>query len=130
MPRMIGTGLSRREREILDILYRLGRASAAEVLEALSEPPSYSSVRALLRILEEKGHLRHEEEGKRYLYLPTQPQSTVAQNALKNVLRTFFGGRMENAVKAFLSDTEADLSNEELDRMAQLLEEARKTERE
>jgi BlaI family transcriptional regulator, penicillinase repressor len=130
MPRMIGTGLSRREREILDILYRLGRASAAEVLEALPEPPSYSAVRALLRILEEKGHIRHEEEGKRYLYLPTQPRNAIASTALKNVLQTFFGGSLENAVKTFLSDTDANLSDEELDRMTQLLEEARKAERE
>jgi BlaI family penicillinase repressor len=128
MPRMIGTGLSRREREILDILYRLGRASAAEVLEALPEPPSYSAVRALLRILEEKGHIRH--EGKRYLYLPTQPRNAIASTALKNVLQTFFGGSLENAVKTFLSDTDANLSDEELDRMTQLLEEARKAERE
>jgi predicted transcriptional regulator len=130
MPRMIGTGLSRREREILEILYRLGKASAAEVLEALPEPPSYSAVRALLRILEEKGHIRHEEEGKRYLYLPTQPRNAIARTALKNVLQTFFGGSLEDAVKTFLSDADTNLSDEELDRMAQMLEEARKAERE
>jgi BlaI family transcriptional regulator, penicillinase repressor len=80
--------------------------------------------------LEEKGHVRHEEEGKRYLYLPTQQRNTVAQTALKNLLHTFFDGSMENAVKTFLLDSDTDLSDEELDRMAQLLEEARKTERE
>lgn len=128
MPRMIGSGLTRREREILEVLYREGKASAAEVLAGLPDPPSYSAVRSLLRVLEEKGLIRHEPQGKRYLYVPTQPRNAAASSALKTVLQTFFAGSMERAVRAFLSDSETDVSEEELTRMAELIEQARKNE--
>lgn len=125
---MSRNALSRRERQIMDIIYERGRASAVEVLEALPDPPTYSSVRALLRVLEEKGHLRHEEQGKKYIYLPTQPRQYAARSALKQVLRTFFGGSMENAVATLLSDTDTKVSREELDRLAALIDRAKEEE--
>lgn len=125
---MSRNALSRRERQIMDIIYERGRASAVEVLEALPDPPTYSSVRALLRVLEEKGHLRHEEQGKKYIYLPTQPRQRAARSALKQVLRTFFGGSMENAVATLLSDTDTKVSREELDRLAALIDRAKEEE--
>lgn len=127
MPRMIGTGLSRREREILDILHRQGRATGAEILAALPNSPSYSAVRSVLRILVAKGHARHEEEGKRYVYLPTQPRPAAAQSALHGVLQTFFGGSLTDAVKTFLSDTDARLTEDELSELAALIEQTRAT---
>jgi len=126
MPRMIGRGLSRREREVLDALHRLGKATAAEVMEALADPPSYSAVRSVLRILEEKGHIRHEEDGKRYLYLAAEPRQAAARNALDQVMRTFFGGSLESAVRTFLDEQDSELSDEELDRLSTLIAEARK----
>ncbi len=128
MPRMIGDGLSRREREIMEILHRLGRAGVGEVLEALSEPPSYSSVRSILRILEVKGHVTHIEEGKRFLFSPTEASQSAARSALKGVLKNFFSGSLEQAVKTFLTDREADLSGEELARLAAMIDEARNEE--
>jgi predicted transcriptional regulator len=128
MPRMIGSGLSRREREIMEILHRVGKATATEVMEALPDPPSYSAVRSILRVLEEKGHIRHEEDGKKFLYLPTEPRTTAARSALHNVIQNFFGGSIESAVKTFLSDADISLSDEELARMAETIEQARKTE--
>src|SRR5450432_3958328 len=128
MPRMIGSGLSRREREILDILHRLGRATVAEVLELLPDPPSYSAVRSILRVLEEKGHARHREEGKRYLYSPVEAPQSAARSALQQVVRNFFGGSLEQAVKAFLADRETDVSAEELERLAAMIEQARQEE--
>jgi len=125
MPRMIGSGLSRREREILEILHRLGHATAAEVLEHLQEPPSYSAVRSILRILCEKGHVRHSEDGKRYLYSPVEAPQSAARNALQNVVSTFFGGSLEQAVKAFLTDKDAEISDEELARLSEMIERAR-----
>jgi len=125
MPRMIGSGLSRREREILEILHRLGHATAAEVLEHLQEPPSYSAVRSILRILCEKGHARHSEDGKRYLYSPVEAPQSAARNALQNVVSTFFGGSLEQAVKAFLTDKDAEISDEELARLSEMIERAR-----
>jgi len=125
MPRMIGDGLSRREREILEILHRLGRAAVGEVLEAMPDPPSYSSVRSILRIMEEKGHVTHIEEGKRFLFSPTEASQSAAKSALKGVLKNFFGGSLEAAVKTFLTDREADLSAEELARLAAMIDEAR-----
>jgi len=122
---MIGDGLSRREREIMEILHRLGRAGVGEVLEAMPDPPSYSSVRSILRIMEEKGHVTHIEEGKRFLFSPTEPAQSAAKSALKGVLKNFFGGSLEAAVKTFLTDREADLSAEELARLATMIDEAR-----
>ena len=126
MPRMIGRGLSRREREILEVLHRKGRASVTEVLEELPDPPSYSSVRSILSILERKGHVQHHEEGKRYLYAPTEPAHTAARTALVQVVQTFFGGSLERAVKTFLSDQETAITNEELQRLVAMIEEAQR----
>ena len=121
-----GTTLSRRERQIMDILYRRGRASVAEVLEELPDPPSYSAVRAMLRVLEEKGHVRHEEEALRYVFSPTVPREKAKRAALRRLLDTFFDGSAERAVAALLDGSAARLSPDELDRLAQLIEKARK----
>ncbi len=118
--------LSRRERQIMDILYQRGRATAAEVRQDLPNRPSYSAVRAMLRVLEEKGHVRHEEEALRYVYLPTVPREKAKRSALKHMLNTFFDGSAEQAVAALLDVSTAKLSPEELDRLAQLIEKAKK----
>jgi predicted transcriptional regulator len=117
--------LSRREREIMDVIYRAGRATAAEVLDQLADPPSYSAVRALLRVLEEKGHLRHEEDGPRYVFVPTVPRERARTSALRQVLHTFFDGSTEQAVAALL-DMRSKLSDAELDRLSQIIADARK----
>lgn len=116
--------LSRRERQIMDIVYRLGEATAAEVMENLPDPPSYSAVRALLRILEEKSHLRHRQEGPRYVYMPTVPVDAAKQSALKHVLSTFFEGSVSQAVAALLDLSRDDLSDAELARLARLIDQA------
>lgn len=118
--------LTRREREIMDILYRRGRASAQEVLADLADPPSYSAVRALLRLLEEKGHAKHEQEGTRYVYAPAVARSDARRSALAHVVRTFFGGNVESAVAALVEPSRSKLSGEELDRLAALIERARR----
>jgi predicted transcriptional regulator len=118
--------LSRRERQIMDIVYEAGRATAAEIRDRMDDPPSYSAVRALLRVLEEKGHLRHESDGPRYVYLPTVSPRTARRRALRHLLRTFFEGSTEGAVAALLEMDASRLSDEELDRMEQLIEQARK----
>src|SRR6184192_1316863 len=114
--------VSRRERQILDILYQRGRATAAEVLAALPEPPSYSAVRALLRILEEKGHVRHEQDGPRYIYLPTVARDNAQRSALRHILQTFFDGSAEQAISALLDESSTKLSSAELDRIARLID--------
>jgi BlaI family transcriptional regulator, penicillinase repressor len=119
--------LSRRERQILDILYQRGQATAAEVQGALPEPPSYSAVRALLRILEEKRHVRHEQDGPRYVYLPTVPRDNAQRSAMRHLLRTFFDGSAEQAISALLDDSSATLSPAELDRLARMIDTARKS---
>jgi predicted transcriptional regulator len=119
--------VSRRERQILDILYQRGRATAADVQSALPEPPSYSAVRALLRILEEKGHVRHEQDGPRYMYLPTLARDNAQRSALRHILRTFFDGSAEQAISALLDDSSSRLSPAELDRLARLIDTARKS---
>ena len=116
---------SRRERQIMEILYQRGQASASEVRGAMHDAPGYSAVRALLRILEEKGHVRHTRDGSRYIYLPATERSQAAQSALSQVVRTFFGGSVEQAVATLVSDTDAQLSDVELDRLALLIEQAR-----
>ncbi len=116
--------LSRRERQIMDIVYQRGRASVADVLEDLPDPPSYSTVRALLRILEEKGYLTHKKDGKRYIYRPTQPRHQAGRSALKQIFQTFFDKSIEKTVMTLVSD--ANLSDEELDRLSQLIEQAKK----
>ncbi len=119
--------LSRRERQILDILYQRGQATAAEVQNALPEPPSYSAVRALLRILEEKGHVRHQQDGPRYVYLPTIARDNAQRSAMRHMLKTFFDGSAEQAISALLDDEAAKLSPAELDRLARLIDTARKS---
>ncbi|MCX5683706.1 MAG: BlaI/MecI/CopY family transcriptional regulator [Planctomycetota bacterium] len=118
--------LSRRERQIMDAVYRRGQASAAEVLKDLPDPPSYSAVRALLRILEEKGHLRHTKDGPRYVFLPVRPRDDAARTALKGVLKTFFDGSPEKAVAALLDAADAELTPEALKNLNRLIEQARK----
>ena len=125
MGRRAPLDLSRRERQIMDIVYREGRVTAAEVLELLEDPPSYSAVRALLRVLVDKGHLRHEEEGPRYVYRPTLSRERVRGKALKQVVQTFFEGSASQAVAALLDGSASSLSEEELDRLAALIEGAR-----
>jgi predicted transcriptional regulator len=119
--------LSRRERQIVDILYAQGRASAAEVQAALPDPPSYSAVRAMLRILEEKGHVRHEQDGPRYVYVPTVARDNAKRSAMRHMLRTFFDGSAAQAISALLDDSSTKLSDADLDRLARLIEEARRT---
>ena len=119
--------LSRRERQILDILYQRGQATAAEVQSALPEPPSYSAVRALLRILEEKGHVRHEQDGPRYVYVPTVARDNAQRSAMRHLLQTFFDGSAEQAISALLDDSSAKLSPAELDRLARMIDSARKS---
>jgi|SRR5689334_5413765 BlaI family penicillinase repressor len=119
--------LSRRERQILDILYQRGQATAADVQNALPEPPSYSAVRALLRILEDKGHVRHQQDGPRYVYLPTIARENAKRSALHHVLRTFFDGSAEQAISALLDESSTKLSPAELDRLARLIEDARRS---
>ena len=119
------TDLSRRERQIMDVVYRLGKASVSDVLERIPEPPSYSAVRALMRILEEKGHLRHEQDGPRYLSLPMVPRESARTNALTHMVRTFFGGSTEAAVAALLDPDNHRMSDAELDRISDLIEAAR-----
>lgn len=119
------TTLSRRERQIMDILFARGKATAAEVLEGLTDPPSYSAVRALLRILENKGHVRHERDGVRYVYVPIQARTWAARSALSQVVQTFFGGSVEKAVATLLSTDDTHLTDEELERLGELIEQAK-----
>lgn len=117
--------LSRRERQIMDVIFRLEKATAAEVMDNLPDPPSYSAVRALLRILEEKGHLMHEQVGPRYVYMPTLSQEKAKRSALRHVVSTFFDGSVSQAV-ATLLDLSDEVSRPELDRLASMIEKARK----
>lgn len=121
-----GAALSRRERQIMDVLYRVGPATVAEVRAALPDAPGYSAVRALLRILEEKGHLKHREKAGKYIYLPRRSRADAAKQAVRRLLGTFFEGSAARAVAAVLDDADADLSDEELDRLAQRIEAARR----
>jgi len=122
------THLSRRERQIMDIVYRRGEASVADVLGDLPDSPTYSTVRALLGILEEKGHLKHRKDGPRYVYQPTRAQREAARSALRRVLETFFNGSTEKAMAALLDASDVDLPPEELRRLGKLIEQARKEE--
>jgi BlaI family transcriptional regulator, penicillinase repressor len=118
--------LSRRERQIMDIVFAQGEASAADVHAALPDAPSYSAVRALLAILVDKGHLKFRSKQGRYIYAPTRRRSQVGRSALRDVLDTFFEGSLEKAVTAFLQGSDANLSQEELQRLGQLIQQARK----
>jgi len=127
MTRQTHNDLSRRERQIVDILYAQGRATAAEVQSALPDPPSYSAVRAMLRILEDKGHVRHEQDGPRYVYVPTVARDNAKRSALRHMLQTFFDGSAEQAISALLDDSSTRLSDRELDRLARMIDQARRT---
>ena len=122
----LNAALSRRERQIMDILYRLGRATAAEVLEALPGEPSSSTVRTQLRVLEAKGHVRHEEQGLRFVYMPAVPRHAARKSALRHLVETFFDGSTEKTVAALLGGEGARISEAELDRMTGLISKARK----
>jgi len=117
--------LSRRERQVMDVVYQRGSATAAEVLERMPDPPSYSAVRAMLRVLEEKGHLRHEQDGPRYVYRPVVTRDRARRSALKHLVRTFFNGSTEETVAALLDISDARLSGAELDRLSRLIEQAK-----
>lgn len=118
--------LTRRERQIMDVLYRLERASVGEVLSQLDDKPNYSTVRAQLRVLEEKGHVRHEEEGLRYVYVPCIPREVARRSALQHLVQTFFEGSTEKAVAALLGGEGWRISHQELDRLARLIAQNRK----
>ena len=118
--------LSRRERQIMDALHQRGRATAAEVQAVLPEAPSYSAVRALLRILEEKGHIKHRRDGARYVYLPRAKRETARRSALKRVVSTFFQGSVTQAMAALLETADTQLPDSELHRLQQIIEQARK----
>jgi predicted transcriptional regulator len=119
------TALSRRERQIMDVLYRLGRATAAEIMEGLPGARSYSTVRTQLRVLETKGHVRHEEHGLRYVYFPTVPRHSARRSALKHVVETFFDGSTAKVVAALLGGEAATLTDDELARIEELVRNAR-----
>jgi len=118
--------LSRRERQIMDVLHSHGQATAAEVLSALPDPPGYSAVRALLRILEEKGHIRHRREGVRYVYFPRVSPEDASRSALERVVRTFFQGSVTQAMAALLDAADTRLSEDELNKLEQMVKQAKK----
>ncbi len=126
MAKRLESNLSRREREMMDIIYKAGSATAAEVLEAMASPPSYSAVRATLRVLEEKGHLKHKQEGRRYVYVPTVPAIRARQSALRHLMKTFFDGSVHSTVAALLDLQATKMSKEDLDRLGSMIDEARK----
>ena len=126
MPPVERVILSRRERQIMDIVYRLKRATVQQVLDELSDPPSYSAIRALMRLLEEKGHLTHVAEGNRYVYAPTQAKEQASKSALRHLLDTFFDNSVETAVAAMLDVKSKEMTNDDLDRLQQLINDARR----
>jgi BlaI family transcriptional regulator, penicillinase repressor len=126
MPAKPEEHLSRRERQIMDVVYARGEATAGQVRAELPDAPSNTAVRTLLRILEEKGHLKHRQDGLRYVYQPSRRRGTMGRSALARVLHTFFDGSLEKAVAAHLGDSAVDLSDDELDRLAHLIHQARK----
>jgi BlaI family penicillinase repressor len=126
MPKHLQQGLSRREREIMDILYRRRRAAASEVMADLSGEPNYSTVRTQLRVLESKGFVRHEESGLRYIYVPAVPRHSARRSALRHLVDTFFEGSTERLVSALLGGEGRKISDEELDRIAALVADAKK----
>ena len=128
MNKVLPHRLSRRERQIMDIIYARGEATVAEVLEAIADPPSYSSVRALMRILEEKGQIRHTEVAGKYVYKPTETWTSVAKSAIENVVHTFFGGSVEAAVATLLANQQMRPTDEELSRLEDLIQQAKSEE--
>lgn len=121
--------LSRRERQIMNVLFRQGKSSAAQVRSELPNAPSYSAVRAHLRILEEKGHVTHEQDGPRYVYRPTIAKERAKRSALRHLVDTFFNGSNEQVMAALLDESASDLSDDDLDRLAQLIDSAREREK-
>jgi BlaI family penicillinase repressor len=120
------SALTRRERHIMDILFRLGRATAEEVMREMPGEPSYSTVRTQLRVLEDKGHVRHEEQGRRYVYMPAVARSAARKSALRHVVDTFFEGSTEKVVAALLGGDASKLTDEELNRIAEIVKKAKK----
>ena len=118
--------LSRRERQIMDVLHARAQATAAEVLAALPDPPSYSAVRALLRILEEKGHIKHHRDGARYVYLPRVSKQAARKSALRRVVSTFFQGSVTQAMAALLESSDAKISDSELEKLQKIINDAKK----
>ncbi len=129
MPRTLHLSLSRRERQIMDILFRRGRATAAEVMDDLPADTTYSTVRTQLRVLEQKGHVRHDKDGARFVYAPVVARHAARRSALRHVIETFFDGSPEKAVSALLGGEATRLSDEELERIAALIQKARKEQR-
>src|SRR2546427_11405722 len=117
--------LSRRERQIMDVVYRLGRVTVTDVLARLPDPPSYSAVRAMLRVLENKGHLRHALERKSHVYVPIVPRNRASRSALQNMLKTFFDGSTEKAVAALLDISRTEITDDALDRLSRLIDQSR-----
>ena len=128
MTRALHSALTRRERQIMDILFRRGRVTASDVMVELPGEPSYSTVRTQLRVLEEKGHVRHEEQGNRYVYMPVVRRQAASKSALRHLVDTFFDGSVEKTVAALLGGGSARVSEEELDRITELVAKARKGE--
>ena len=124
--RSLHASLTKRERHIMDRLYRLGRATANEILDGLAGSPSSSTVRTQLRVLEDKGHVRHDEEGLRYVYAPAVPRHAARKSALKHLVETFFDGSAEQVVAAVLGGEASRLSDEDLERISELIDKARK----
>jgi BlaI family transcriptional regulator, penicillinase repressor len=118
--------LGRRERQIMEVIFELGEASVASVLERLPDPPSYSAVRTMIRLLEGKGYLRHRREGTKYIYRSTEPKDSVSRSALRHIIKTFFGGSASDTVAAILDVTSEKLSKEEFNRIERLIDDARK----
>jgi BlaI family penicillinase repressor len=125
MTQPIHSQLGRRERQIMDAIYRLGRASVAEVRASLSDPPTYSAVRAMLGFLEDKGYLRHEREGMKYVYLPTVDAKQARRSALQHMVKTFFNGSAAQAAAALIEMNDTQLSSEEIKRLSELIKKAR-----
>jgi predicted transcriptional regulator len=126
MTRNTPTSLTRRERQIMDVLYRLGQATAAEIQERLPEPPSYSATRTMLRILEEKGHIRHEEKGPRYVFSPKISRESARKSALRHLVQTFFEGSAAQVVSTLVNDNTKRLSDGDLEQLARMIDKARK----
>ena len=121
-----GEGLSRRERQILDALYRLGKASAAEIREALPDPPTYTAVRTHLGILQDRGHVKFESDGTRYIYEPVVPRDEMAKSVMDGVLQTFSGGSIERVVSTLIDSEESNVTDAQLDRLVEIIEQARR----
>jgi predicted transcriptional regulator len=121
-----GSTLTRRERQLMDALYQMGRATAAQLRERIADPPSYSAVRTFLRILEDKGHVRHEQDGPRYVYLPVVSARRAQRAAVAHLVRTFFQGSAERAMAALIDGADASLSDEEFERIERLVAAARR----